>query len=325
MAAMRQFAGDCETSVPTLLPYVGTVDVARDMDRLRQALGDAEPHLHGPVVRHPARIDLCQTLSHPRTGDGPRRRHRPRADLHPGFSGAGAGVRVRAGAVLHLVRRHVRVPVAPSRRSDDRVVGARWVPRRKAVRPRRLAQVSSTTPCWTACTRGATGLSSAPRSPQTPRGTPRRRRPCPSTTTPADPRTPSMQSRPSTASTIPVSHNLGAYSYLADVVQGVGTDLRPLLAWGRGPMCGLASDPPTRRSGPCGAGRAADSVGGDDGGPGDAVQLGGRRVPRARPVVVAHGRGHDHVAYFYSGCVRDEVQSYLVGGATPAGGATCAE
>ena len=79
IAALREFAGDCENTVPTLLPYVGTVDVARDMDRLRQALGDSRAHLHGTVVRHLARVDLCPALSHPRTGDGARRRHRPRA------------------------------------------------------------------------------------------------------------------------------------------------------------------------------------------------------------------------------------------------------
>jgi pimeloyl-ACP methyl ester carboxylesterase len=38
---MRQFASDCEKANGTILPYVGTVDVARDLDRLRQALGDS--------------------------------------------------------------------------------------------------------------------------------------------------------------------------------------------------------------------------------------------------------------------------------------------
>jgi pimeloyl-ACP methyl ester carboxylesterase len=38
---MRQFAADCEKSSGALLPYVGTVDVARDLDRLRAALGDS--------------------------------------------------------------------------------------------------------------------------------------------------------------------------------------------------------------------------------------------------------------------------------------------
>jgi pimeloyl-ACP methyl ester carboxylesterase len=41
IASFEQFAADCERTVPTLLPYVGTVDVARDLDLLRQALGDS--------------------------------------------------------------------------------------------------------------------------------------------------------------------------------------------------------------------------------------------------------------------------------------------
>ena len=41
IAGLKQFAAACEKSSASVLPYVGTVDVARDMDRLRQALGDA--------------------------------------------------------------------------------------------------------------------------------------------------------------------------------------------------------------------------------------------------------------------------------------------
>ena len=40
MAALSQYAAACEKASATILPHVGTVDVARDMDRLRQALGD---------------------------------------------------------------------------------------------------------------------------------------------------------------------------------------------------------------------------------------------------------------------------------------------
>jgi hypothetical protein len=55
-------------------------------------------------------------------------------------------------------------------------------------------------------------------------------------------------------------------------------------------------------------------------------------TPYAWAVSVAHELSHgvlltrdgsDHVAYFYSACVRDDVQAYLVSGATPAPGATC--
>lgn len=41
IANMRQFAADCEKASGAILPYVGTVDVARDLDRLRQAVGDS--------------------------------------------------------------------------------------------------------------------------------------------------------------------------------------------------------------------------------------------------------------------------------------------
>jgi pimeloyl-ACP methyl ester carboxylesterase len=39
-ADLRNFAADCEKASGAVLPYLGTVDVARDLDRLRQALGD---------------------------------------------------------------------------------------------------------------------------------------------------------------------------------------------------------------------------------------------------------------------------------------------
>ncbi len=41
IANMRQFGADCEKASGAIEPYVGTVDVARDLDRLRQALGDS--------------------------------------------------------------------------------------------------------------------------------------------------------------------------------------------------------------------------------------------------------------------------------------------
>ena len=42
IAELQQFASACEKNSASVLPYVGTVDVARDMDRLRQALGDSQ-------------------------------------------------------------------------------------------------------------------------------------------------------------------------------------------------------------------------------------------------------------------------------------------
>lgn len=42
LAADRSFAAGCEAHSGAILPYVGTVDAAKDMDRIRQALGDAK-------------------------------------------------------------------------------------------------------------------------------------------------------------------------------------------------------------------------------------------------------------------------------------------
>ena len=38
----REFAAACERDSGTVLPFVGTVDTARDLDRIRAALGDAQ-------------------------------------------------------------------------------------------------------------------------------------------------------------------------------------------------------------------------------------------------------------------------------------------
>ncbi len=38
----RDYAQQCEAHSGRVLPFVGTVDAARDLDRIRQALGDAQ-------------------------------------------------------------------------------------------------------------------------------------------------------------------------------------------------------------------------------------------------------------------------------------------
>jgi pimeloyl-ACP methyl ester carboxylesterase len=41
VSSMRQYGADCEKASGTVLPYVGTVDTAQDLERLRIALGDS--------------------------------------------------------------------------------------------------------------------------------------------------------------------------------------------------------------------------------------------------------------------------------------------
>lgn len=50
---------DCATVTPKLLPYIGTVYVAHDMDFVRQALGATHNFLPWPPTRHGARWYLC--------------------------------------------------------------------------------------------------------------------------------------------------------------------------------------------------------------------------------------------------------------------------
>jgi hypothetical protein len=96
-----------------------------------------------------------------------------------------------------------------------------------------------------------------------------------------------------------------------------------LLAWGEA-SCAVWPAPATRPVGPVAA----------DGAP--PILVIGTTADPATPyqwaVNVAHELQHgvlltrdgvDHVAYFYSPCVKDDVQAYFVSGVAPPSGTTC--
>jgi pimeloyl-ACP methyl ester carboxylesterase len=121
----------------------------------------------------------------------------------------------------------------------------------------------------------------------------------------------------------PVSRNLATYASLAATLQASAPVFGPLLAWGEA-GCAVWPAPPTRTVGPVAApGSPPILVVGTTNDP---------ATPYAWAVGVAHELsrgvlltrdGDDHVAYFYSACVRDDVQTYLVSGVTPPPGTTC--
>ena len=121
----------------------------------------------------------------------------------------------------------------------------------------------------------------------------------------------------------PVSHDLATYASLADMLEASAPVFGPLLAWGEA-ACAVWPGPPTRPVGPVVApGAPPVLVVGTTNDP---------ATPYAWAVNVsqelAHGvlltrDGDDHVAYFYSACVRGYVDSYLVGGTTPSPGTIC--
>ncbi len=121
----------------------------------------------------------------------------------------------------------------------------------------------------------------------------------------------------------PVSRQIATYGSLARAFGASAPVFGPLLAWGEA-ACAVWPAPPTRTPGPVSAiGAPPVLVVGTTNDP---------ATPYAWAVSVAHELnrgvlltrdGDDHVAYFYSPCVRDDVQSYLVSGATPGAGAVC--
>ena len=123
----------------------------------------------------------------------------------------------------------------------------------------------------------------------------------------------------------PASKELAAYGQLADVFAESAPIFGPLLAWGEA-ACAVWPIAPTRVPAPATA-QGSPTI----------LVIGTTRdpaTPYAWAVNVANElsrgdlltvEGSDHVSYFYSACVRDDVQTYLVTLATPPVGATCAD
>jgi hypothetical protein len=123
----------------------------------------------------------------------------------------------------------------------------------------------------------------------------------------------------------PASKALAAYGQLAELFAQSAPVFGPLLAWGEA-ACAVWPVAPTRVPAPATApGSPPILVIGTTHDPATpyawAVSLAGE---------LSHGAlltvdGSDHVSYFYSACVRADVQTYLVTLATPPTGATCSD
>ena len=97
----------------------------------------------------------------------------------------------------------------------------------------------------------------------------------------------------------------------------------PLLAWGEA-SCAVWPAPPTRPVGPvAAAGSPPILVVGTTADPATPYQWAVNVAHELSHGVLLTRDGVDHVAYFYSACVRGDVQTYFVSGATPPSGTTC--
>jgi hypothetical protein len=121
----------------------------------------------------------------------------------------------------------------------------------------------------------------------------------------------------------PVTHQLSHYPRLATVLGRAAPVFGPLFAWGE-VSCAVWPAAATRTPAPLHTPGLTPVVvvgtSGDPATPYAWAESVARRLPGARLVTFD---GDDHVAYFYSSCVRQAVETYFVAGQLPAAGLVC--
>ena len=326
IAELKQFAAACEKNSASVLPYVGTVDVARDMDRLRQALGDSgltymgqsygtllgltyaalfPTHIRAMVldsVIDPA-LSFNQITAGQANGfEGILNAFFTWCTASPDCAWHPAGDPTTA--LLALLN---TAATAPAPAGGGGVAGA------GQLYDALLADLYSQAD-WPRLGQAladdavGNGAPAAAQSNQYNTG--------------------GSDNADAAATAIdcldhPVSRNLASYGTLADALKASDPVFGPLLAWGEA-GCAVWPVPPTRTVGPVAApGAPPILVIGTTNDPATpyawAVSV-AKELDRG--VLLTHD-GDDHVAYFYSACVRADVQTYLVSGQTPPSGSVC--
>jgi len=326
IAELKQFAAACEKSSAAILPYVGTVDVARDMDRLRRALGDTGLTYMGQsygtllgltyAALFPTHIRAMALDS---VIDPALSFNQITAGQADGFEGvlnafftwcaASTECAWHTGsdptAALQALLSTAATSAAPA--GGGSTVGGGQL---YDALLEDLYSQSDWPQLGQVLTDDAAG-NGAPAAAQSNQYN-----------------TGGSDNADAAATAIdcldhPVSHDLASYGALADSLEASAPVFGPLLAWGEA-GCAVWPVPPTRTVGPVAApGSPPILVVGTTNDP---------ATPYAWAVSVAkeldHGvllthDGDDHVAYFYSACVRSYVQTYLVSGQAPPSGTVC--
>ena len=122
--------------------HVSTIEAARDLDVLRSALRENDPHLLRGLLRHQARCDLRRAVPRPRRATRPRRCRRRLARQPAARPRAGGRVRDGAARLHPELRRHDR-QLLP-RRHGRRGPGHDQRPARRHRRPLRSRPVTVT-------------------------------------------------------------------------------------------------------------------------------------------------------------------------------------
>ncbi len=326
IAGLRAFAAACEKNSANLLPYVGSVDVARDMDRLRQALGDRALTYMGQsygtllgltyAALFPTHIRamvldsvIDPALSFDQITEGQAAGFEGVLDAFFTWCAGSASCAWRPSgdpttALLALLG---AASAAPAPGGSGSQAGAKQL---YDALLNDLYSQSDWPQLGTALADDATG-DGAPAAAQSNHYN-----------------TGGSTNAADAVTAIdcldhPVSHDLASYAVLADMLKASAPVFGPLLAWGEA-GCAVWPAAPTRTVGPVAApGAPPILVMGTTNDPATpyawAVSV-SKELDHA--VLLTHD-GDDHVAYFYSACVRADVQTYLVSGQTPPPGTVC--
>jgi pimeloyl-ACP methyl ester carboxylesterase len=326
IANMRQFAADCEKASGALLDFVGTVDVARDLDRLRVALGDAGLTFMGQsygTLIGATYAELFPTHVRAMVLDSV-------IDPALSFNQITLGQAVGFEGVLNSFFSWCAGTAAcPWRTTADPTAAllAQIAQSGTSAVPAGNGRTAGPGELYDALLEGLYSVSDWPKL---------------GTALAADAAgngalvvamSDSYNADGSTNGADvgeavdcldhPVTKDLASFSSLAKTFRASAPVFGPLLAWGEA-ACAVWPAAPTRTPAPARAvGAPPILVVGTTHDPATpyawAVSLAGE---------LSHGvlltrDGSDHVAYFYSACVRSYVQTYLVIGSTPAPGAVC--
>jgi pimeloyl-ACP methyl ester carboxylesterase len=326
IAALRSFATDCEKNSAALLPFVGTVDVARDMDRLRQALGDSQltymgqsygtllgltyaslfpTHIRAMVLD--SVIDPALSFDQITEGQADGFENLLNAFFAWCAGSASCAWRPAGDPTAALLALLSQSATSPAPAGGGSVAGP------GQIYDALLASLYSQSdwPQLGATLAADSAGNGAPAVAQ------------------SNHYNNGGSSNAAVAITAidcldhPVSANLATYPALAASIAKTAPVFGPLLTWGEA-GCAVWPVPATRPVGPVTApGAPPILVIGTTNDPATPYAWAVNVAKELQHGVLLTHDGDDHVAYFYSACVRADVQTYLVSGWTPASGTVC--
>lgn len=326
IAGLKQFAAACETASAAVLPYVGTVDVARDMDRLRQALGDSGltymGQSYGTLLgltyaalfpTHVRAMVLDSVVD-------------PALSFNQMVQGQAVGFENVLNSFFTWCATSAACPWRPAGDPTNALLALLSAAASSPV-PAGDGNAAGAGELYDALLEALYSQSDWPQlgdalaADAAGNG-------APVFALSARYNTGGSTNADDAAAAIdcldhPVSRDLASYGALADSLTASAPIFGPLLAWGEA-GCAVWPVPPTRTVAPVAApGAPPILVVGTTNDPATPYAWAVSVAKELDNGVLLTRDGDDHVAYFYSACVRADVQTYLVSGQTPPLGTVC--